>query len=75
MFQQILSYEKTPTLCYAVVAFEGLRIALKDLQEREPNAEFIIEAGLEKLEDYHQHALAIPAYTLSAGEYSFYDAE
>ena len=75
MFQQILSYEKTPTLCYAVVAFESLRIALKDLQEREPNAEFIIGAGLEKLEDYHQHALATPAYILSAGEYSFYDAE
>ena len=75
MFQQILSYEKTPTLCYAVIAFEGFRISLKDLQEKEPNAEFIIEVGPEKLEDYHQCALAIPAYILSAGEYSFYDAE
>ena len=63
-------------LCYAVIAFEGFRISLKDLQENKPNDELIIEVGgLEKLEDYHQHALATPAYILSAGEYSFYDAE
>lgn len=68
MFQQALSYEKTPTLCYAVIAFEGFIASLKNLQLEEPQAQFIIEAGLDKLEDYYQRALEIPAYLLSAGE-------
>jgi hypothetical protein len=68
LFQQALSYEKTPTLCHTVIAFEAFRTALRSLQDEEPSVKFIIEAGLQKLEEYYQHVLEIPAYVLSAGE-------
>ena len=68
LFQQALSFEKTPTLCHTVVAFEGFMLTLRGLQAREPEAEFIIEAGLTKLDEYYDQALLTPAYLLSVGE-------
>jgi hypothetical protein len=68
LFQQALSFEKTPTLCHTVVAFEGFMYSLKDLQAKECSAEFFIQAGLEKLEEYYHLALLTPAYLLSVGE-------
>jgi hypothetical protein len=65
LLQQALSYEKTPTLCHTVIAFEAFRTALRSLQDEEPRVKFIIEAGLQ---EYYQHVLEIPAYVLSAGE-------
>jgi hypothetical protein len=57
-----------PTLCHTVIAFEAFRSSLEALKLEELRAEFIIGAGLEKLEEYYEHALQIPAYVLSAGE-------
>jgi len=64
----MLSYEKTPTLCGIVPAFEGLQSSLKDMQIEDDNTEIIIQAGIEKLEDYQRLALTTPAYLLSVGE-------
>ena len=74
LFQQALSYEKTPTLCYTVPAFETFMASLMDLQTSELGAEFIIKAGIDKLEQYHRQALRTPAYLVSVGEWSSYEA-
>ena len=73
LFQQALSFEKTPTLCHTVPAFEAFMTSLRDLQLEEDGAEFIISAGIDKLEEYCHLALKTPAYLLSVGEYSFYE--
>jgi hypothetical protein len=45
-----------------------LELLLGPCRDEEPRVKFIIEAGLQKLEEYYQHVLEIPAYVLSAGE-------
>ena len=62
LFQQALSFEKTPTLCSTVPAFEILQASLTELQKNEDHAEFVIQAGIEKLNGYCTLALRIPAY-------------
>jgi hypothetical protein len=42
--------------------------SLRMLQTQEDSAEFIIGAGIDKLEEYCQLALRTPAYLLSVGE-------
>jgi hypothetical protein len=68
LFQQALSYEKTPTLCHTVPAFEAFLSSLRDLKREEYRAEFIIDAGIEKLQEYYGHTLNNPAYSLAVGE-------
>ena len=74
LFQQALSYEKMPILSYTVPAFEAFMASLMDLQTSELGAEFIIRAGIDKLEQYHRQALRTPAYLVSVGEWSSYEA-
>jgi hypothetical protein len=51
-FQQRLSAEATPTLCEALPAFESMK-RVWDVQKGEmPDAAPIINAGLDKLEEY-----------------------
>jgi len=38
------------------------------LKTDEYRAEFIIDAGIEKLEEYYQHTLDNPTYSLAVGE-------
>jgi hypothetical protein len=51
LFQQALSFEKTPTLCHTVPAFEAFMASLRELQAQEHGAEFIIEQELTSLKN------------------------
>jgi hypothetical protein len=65
-YQQLLSAEKTPTLCEALPAFEGLVAKLKKYQrEHDLDVYGMIQAGIQKLEEYQQETDTAPAYTLS----------
>ncbi|KAI0283749.1 hypothetical protein BC826DRAFT_920380, partial [Russula brevipes] len=64
-YQQILSGEKTPTLCGTLPAFKGLLAKLKRYQMHDIEVDNIIEVGIDKLEDYQGETDDIPAYTLS----------
>ncbi|KAF8151682.1 hypothetical protein B0H34DRAFT_664757, partial [Crassisporium funariophilum] len=65
-FQQKLSAEKTPTLCNAIPAFDAMVSIWKELQETwgEPFST-IIQAGIDKLNAYHDRIDLVPAYTIS----------
>jgi hypothetical protein len=77
-YQQALSYEKTPTLCGTVAAFEGFLRSLHELQdalEAEGLAVWsIIQHGIDKVEDYSSRTLDAPAYVISVGKWLFYKA-
>jgi hypothetical protein len=77
-YQQVLSYEKTPTLCCTVGAFEGFLRSLEDLQNALETARLvvgsIIQGGIDKATTYSSRTLSVPAYLLSCGEWLFYKA-
>ena len=77
-FQQALSYEKTPTLCGMVAAFEGYVKSLKDLQTvldtEQLYSRSIIDCGIEKVEEYSDRIWETPGYVLSMGEWLSYKA-
>jgi len=64
-FQQQLSSEKTPTLCNAFPAFEGMKRVWKEHQVEHPETSDIVQDGLDKLEDYRDRADHVPAYVLA----------
>ena len=64
-FQQQLSYEKTPTLCNAFPAFEGLKRAWKQHQTEHPETFAIVQDGLNKLDGYRDRADNVSAYVLA----------
>jgi len=64
-FQQILSFESTPTLGDAIPAYEAMANAWKKYQTANPLLAPIVEAGLEKLGGYRDRAEVVPAYTLA----------
>lgn len=76
-FQQLLSAEKTPTLCNAIPSFEAM-MQLWDEQKTEmPEVTQVIDAGMEKLDGYRNRTDAVPAYILAmiinpAQKLSFY---
>lgn len=67
-FQQLLSAEKTPTLCAAIPAFERLASNWKSLQAKHPSAHSTIQAGLDKLKIYNDRAQVVPAYIVAMSE-------
>jgi hypothetical protein len=70
-FQDLLSFETTPTLCHAVPAYECLIHKWQELQDdEEMPAKFydVIQAGIEKLKDYQERTDTVPAYVLAMGE-------
>jgi hypothetical protein len=69
-YQQILSGEKTPTLCGTVPAFKALIQTLEKFQEKSMLANEIIQPGIDKLEDYQAETSHAPAYTLATCEFS-----
>ncbi|KAJ3563636.1 hypothetical protein NP233_g8817 [Leucocoprinus birnbaumii] len=64
-FQQVLSAEKTPTLCEVLPSFTAMIQAWQRLQVKFPAYSLIIEAGIAKLEQYQNRIKDIPAYTLA----------
>ncbi|KIJ98155.1 hypothetical protein K443DRAFT_133553 [Laccaria amethystina LaAM-08-1] len=71
-FQQKLSAEKTPTLCNALPAFDTMVSVWNELQESMDELYFdIIQAGIDKLDAYHNRAELVPAYMISMCELSF----
>lgn len=51
-FQEILSGEKTPTLCYTIPSFSSFILCWETLVEENPEWVRIIQPGLIKLGDY-----------------------
>jgi hypothetical protein len=79
LYQQVLSSDKTPTLCATVLAFEGFVTSLKKLQNNLEGDDFIwadsvIEAGIDKMSDYSQLFFEVPAYALAISEWLYYKA-
>ena len=66
-FQQQLSYEKTPTLCNAIPAFEAMASTWKRYQTDNLHTSHIVQKGLDKLEEYRDRADLVPAYVLAMG--------
>ena len=64
-YQQLLSAEKTPTICGTIPAFEGLIRTLREYQHDNFSSFNMIQPGIEKLEDYHAKTVDVPAYTLA----------
>ena len=76
IYQQALSAEKTPTLCGAVIAFEGFLNSLKELQTSLSNegtdVGSIIDKGVKKLGEYYGLISEIPAYHFALSEWLSY---
>jgi len=70
-FQQQLSSEKTPTLCNAFPAFEGMKQVWKEHQVEHPETCNIVQEGLDKLDDYRDRADHVPAYVLAMCKYQY----
>ena len=66
----MLSAEKTPTLWKTLPAFQALIQKLKDHQNNHSSidAYHIIDAGINKLEEYEEEIQGISAYTVSIGK-------
>ena len=64
-FQQTLSAEKTPTLCCALPTFKAVITLWEGMKTKLPAYYFIIDAGIDKLEDYHEQTSLLPAYKLA----------
>ncbi|KAL4262028.1 Zinc finger BED domain-containing [Pleurotus pulmonarius] len=64
-FQQKLSSEKTPTLSHAIPSFEAMRMKWMQQQTKYPHLRNIIQAGLDKLDNYQHRMELSPAYILA----------
>ncbi|THU90185.1 hypothetical protein K435DRAFT_676445, partial [Dendrothele bispora CBS 962.96] len=64
-FQQLLSAEETPTLCDVLLSFQEMIHLWKDMKTQLPDMRSIIEAGIQKLEEYHNKMANIPALAMS----------
>jgi hypothetical protein len=67
-----LSFETTPTLCHSVPAFESFMQKWEECRDDAATpAQFcdVIQAGLDKLEDYQGRIDDTPAYVLAMGDY------
>ncbi|KAF9555990.1 hypothetical protein CPC08DRAFT_642107, partial [Agrocybe pediades] len=67
-FQQLLSFEKQPTLAHTIPAFQTMINLWKDLQTEIPEVENIIQAGLDKLEGYQDKLDIVPANIIATCE-------
>ena len=64
-FQQRLSAEKTPTLCEAIRSFSAITEVWKEHQDQHPETSNIIQAGIDKLEEYSDRTSLTPAYMVT----------
>ncbi len=64
-FQQILSAEKTLCISDMLPAFEAMRSTWEAFQEELPHLSKIIDAGLDKLAEYRNHADDVDVHFLA----------
>ena len=64
-FQQLLSFESTPTLCDAIPAYGDFESAWKEYQSTHSEVAPFIQRGLDKLEIYRERLDLVPAYALA----------
>ncbi|KIM34693.1 hypothetical protein M413DRAFT_75735, partial [Hebeloma cylindrosporum] len=64
-FQQRLSAEKTPTVCEAIRSFSAISEVWKEHQDQYPETSNIVQAGIDKLEEYSDRTSLTPAYTVA----------
>lgn len=64
-FQQRLSNEKTPSLGEAIRSFSAIIDVWKEYQESHPETRDIVEAAIDKLDDYLSRTGLTPAYTVA----------
>ena len=67
-FQQILFGEKTPTLGMSLAAFEVMAAKWKQHHDANPEFADVIDAGLDKLDEYYNYAQDVPANTIAMGK-------
>lgn len=63
--QELLSFDKTPTLAYAFPLYHGLIKQWKKLRAAMPALSYSIGAGVTKIEEYLDKAKSSPAYVLA----------
>jgi hypothetical protein len=61
-FQQRLSSDKMPTLCDTISAFEAMKSIWNKQKVEMPDVSHIIDAGLEKLDEYQERIDLVPTY-------------
>ena len=61
-FQQQLSSDTTPTLCDAIPPFEAIKSVWNKQKVEMPNVAHIINAGLDKLDEYRERIDLVPSY-------------
>lgn len=70
--QELLSGERTPTLCMALPVFETLISKWKTLAETIPELKHFMDLGVSKLEEYVSKGRKTRLYALSMSEYSLF---
>lgn len=68
--QELLSSEKTPTLCIALPAYEHLLSLLRAFKEENPEIAYGVQGAIEKLEGYLKKSRANRIYALAMSEFS-----
>ncbi|KAE9387214.1 hypothetical protein BT96DRAFT_837968 [Gymnopus androsaceus JB14] len=71
-FQQKLSTEKTPTLCYALPFFQSVITNWEKMKVEHPELRCIINPAIAKPTTYQYRIGDIPAYALAMGVYLLY---
>ncbi|KAE9383972.1 hypothetical protein BT96DRAFT_1008576 [Gymnopus androsaceus JB14] len=67
LFQQHLSSKKTPTLCWALLAFAAMIQLYNEKLDEHPHLANAIRAGSKKLDEYAEKIREAPAYILAMG--------
>ncbi|KAJ7181343.1 hypothetical protein C8R43DRAFT_870106, partial [Mycena crocata] len=70
LVQELVSAEKTPTLCIVLPLYERLIIMLRDLKRKIPKLSHAITASIRKLEEYLALSRRAPIYALAMGKFS-----
>ena len=64
----MLSYEKTPTLCNTLPAFEAMKHKWAEHQDDHPDSVHIVQKGVDKLANYHNRVDDVLVYVLTMGK-------
>ncbi len=66
--QQLLSYERAPSLSIALPAYELLLMGWRELREEMPHMAPFIDTGIEKIEEYVNLSRHSRIHALAMGE-------
>ena len=64
----MLFYEKTPTLCNTLLAFEAMKHKWAEHQDNHHDSAHIVQKGLDKLANYCDQVDNVLAYVLAMGK-------